>query len=591
MAQGAAWKGLALLVDRAGRDTYEAVYLAQGCTLRRAAAELVDLDGNDEYLARDPLHGHPVSNPAPQDPTHSTSMCQGAAMGDNAEKIAGGIALLVDAKGDDRYRAGCWAMGIGYFLGLGALVDFDGDDTYHAWVYTTGSGAHGGFGLLSDRRGDDTYRIGGWNCLGMAVDYGIGMALDGAGHDRYLNVSSGLGWNTGLGLALFQDSSGDDVYEPTSENALGWGKWYEKEDYNSDGKVDDAERRQWGIFLDLGGLDRYKLKGKNGQSWDHSSCAGGLDLPTPPPPWKVPANWEDLPAVDVLKLGASADAKARAAFALEHNLLREALELLPPAEAEAVFGKEVLALREKAKTAKDAESLVAECAAVPEKRRAFARAIVKDALVARMDAWTQGPLRTVLDKRKTLDRVRGEVLAADVAKRPDAVKRLQAIWAERTKVAVKVDATTRSIAGALDGLDGGWRDRMPAAGLNVGFDTITLEAFALTPAERVAIAKAEELEKAKVPPVLARLNDYRVMLGRGRLVSDDDLAKASADQAVAQGKAAKPKEGAQVASKAKSPDEALASWLAGAEHATLVDPRWTAAGLGAGGGFVAATFK
>ncbi len=576
--QGAATDGIGILVDRAGDDKYECAMFSQGASYRRAAALLLDLDGNDDYLAHDPLHGKPLVNPAPQDEKHSANMCMGSASGDRTEFKTGGIALLVDARGNDRYRAGCWAMGAGYFLALAALIDLEGDDLYHAWVYTTGCGAHGGFGLLSDRRGDDTYQIDGWNCLGMAVDYGMGMALDGAGHDRY-TTASGLGWNVGLGIALFQDSGGDDVYTPRDNN-LGYGRFYEDEDYNHDKQITPAEKRHWGIFLDLAGLDRYPAssKGKNAAQWDPSEYAGGLDVASPRPPWKVPDAWEDLAPAEILKLGAAAPAKDRAAFALEHGLYREAVDLLPPSDAEARFGKAVMELRERARTTKEIDALVRDCAKAPP----LGRALVQDALAARLEAWL-ATLKPLLEKKAALEKARADVIAADAASRPASVRKLQSLWAARAHGPVKVDPVVRAIVAALDA---GWRARLPVAAANAAVETLTLESVALTPAERDVLSRA----RPKGPPAIDKLNDYRAMLGRAPVAADADLAKLSADAASAQGKGAKPANMAQVVVKARSLDEALADWLA-ADHAALVDTKWAAAGAGAGGGWFAITLR
>ncbi len=99
--QGCGVFGVGVLVDRAGRDTYRAISDAQGSAtggLRRAgrhgrrrllrvptlprrrspapnaAATLIDLAGNDEYVAND----SEIRFPSSQNAEHNTSMCQGA---------------------------------------------------------------------------------------------------------------------------------------------------------------------------------------------------------------------------------------------------------------------------------------------------------------------------------------------------------------------------------------------------------------------------------------------------------------------------------------------------------------------------------
>jgi hypothetical protein len=263
--------------------------------------------------------------------------------------------MLLDVSGDDVYRAGCWAQGVGYFNGVGACLDLAGNDSYEAWVYIMGSGAHGGAGIQIDARGEDVYKVGGWNGPAMSVDYGIGFFLDGAGNDQYVGPSSGLGTSIGLGISLFQDSAGDDLYQP-KDDRIGFGVFYENEDYNQDGTVTPAEKRHWGIFLDLAGNDRYPAAWGNARDWSKSEFAGGLDRGSKWPemsPGKAKGrdgkevdvtdkNREDLEPADLLKL-VKGDPAVKAAFALDHGLWHEGSEWVskakdPKALLEKYFG-------------------------------------------------------------------------------------------------------------------------------------------------------------------------------------------------------------------------------------------------------------
>lgn len=257
-AQGYARDGVAALVDRAGNDRYEMDYTGQAAAEQGGFAVLIDADGHDSYLGRDPWYGHDVRVLSEQDYAHNMNKVQGVSWGHNARgHRAGGVAILYDLRGDDTYRAGTWAQGTGYFMGLAALIDLEGDDEYQSWVYSMGSGAHGGFGLLVDRKGDDLYQVGGWNAPAIAVDFGIGIFLEGEGNDRYITASNGFGRSVGLGIAVFQDSAGDDDYSTTKDRQFGVGTSYGADDYNRDGRVTPEENLHWAIFLDLGGADRY----------------------------------------------------------------------------------------------------------------------------------------------------------------------------------------------------------------------------------------------------------------------------------------------------------------------------------------------
>lgn len=110
--QGAAIAGgVALLVDAAGGDTYQAPSLSQGYG-QWGLGMVADLGlANDNYFARE--------------------YAQGAA----SREMSLGLGILVDQGGDDHYRA---TSGEGYGLG-GILLDLGGSDTYS--TQTTPQGA------------------------------------------------------------------------------------------------------------------------------------------------------------------------------------------------------------------------------------------------------------------------------------------------------------------------------------------------------------------------------------------------------------------------------------------------------------------
>ena len=75
----------------------------------------------------------------------------------HALNLAGGMGLLLDIAGHDRYQSANFSQGHGYFFGVGLLLDLDGDDEYQAARYGHGSSAHYGVALFNDRHGDDRY--------------------------------------------------------------------------------------------------------------------------------------------------------------------------------------------------------------------------------------------------------------------------------------------------------------------------------------------------------------------------------------------------------------------------------------------------
>lgn len=215
-SEGFALFGVAALIDLKGNDRYTGFNQVQACGLTGGAGMLVDVAGNDKYLADDET----VDFPSPQDPKHNVSMAQGAGNGRRADFLdglsyAGGVGVLVDGSGDDTYSCGVYGQGVGYWEGVGMLLDAEGKDAYRGQYYVQGAGTQYGVGLLDDAEGDDTYTSLLSSSQGSARDFGIGGLLDRSGNDRYEAgaLSQGAADTNAIGWLL--DLRGDDSYKAT----------------------------------------------------------------------------------------------------------------------------------------------------------------------------------------------------------------------------------------------------------------------------------------------------------------------------------------------------------------------------------------
>lgn len=251
-AQGAAQYGTALLIDRDGHDVYEASSYAQGFGWVRGAGMLVDDRGDDTYRC-DP--SDVLDNPSPQAPDVNASFCQGAGFGfrhgDPDLSLAGGVGILLDGAGDDRYTAGVYAQGVGYWQGLGMLVDRAGADRYDAVWYAQGAGVHYGAGVFVDR-GDSVDRYVGARhaVLGIGHDFGVGVAFEAGGSEIYALPSLAGGAASCGSVGLFVDASGDDIYAAVSPLALGAAT------ASDDCPVRDTHATV-GVMVDGDGVDTY----------------------------------------------------------------------------------------------------------------------------------------------------------------------------------------------------------------------------------------------------------------------------------------------------------------------------------------------
>jgi hypothetical protein len=257
-AQGAAMQGFAMLVDYEGNDTYTATTMAQGMGSVRGVGAILDYSGADVYqLGGKYFH-------APLMPEDYRSMGQGMGFG-MRPGFAGGLGLLYDKKGNDKYLGGIYAQGVGYWYATGVLIDEAGNDVYNAIYYPQGSGIHLASGFLYDGGGNDAYYSRHGPGEGAGHDWGLGVLIDNAGNDAYsIQGGNGLGLSNSVGI--FVDKQGDDRYERNETGNYGNGAFA-----RSTGSI--------GLFLDMGGKDVYPDSLKtNNSTWQKGTYGIGRDI-------------------------------------------------------------------------------------------------------------------------------------------------------------------------------------------------------------------------------------------------------------------------------------------------------------------------
>jgi len=263
-AQAAATVGFARLDDAAGRDLYEIGLEGQAFAGPFGVAFLIDRDGNDRYLAGGLEPDHERL------PHRHLSLAQGFAIG-RRPYIGGGVAALVDLRGDDVYVADVYGQGASYWYSAALLLDAAGADEYHVYQYGQGSGIHLSGAMLWDGAGDDVYD--GANIVqGAAHDFAVGICADRAGNDQYRarDLAQGAAVNCSFALAL--DAAGDDQWTAAIPDL-------------AQGRANDGGLRACdsiGALLDLGGADRYSAGAADGAR--RESPNGGIVYDTPAPP-------------------------------------------------------------------------------------------------------------------------------------------------------------------------------------------------------------------------------------------------------------------------------------------------------------------
>jgi hypothetical protein len=249
LTQGAAVGGLGLLLDLAGDDEYTSFGYAVGFGGPSGVGAVVDVAGDDRYQCGDTYPSNynaaDVPDGNPDNPQFQFD-CFGLGAGsgtrihtDDLEQrsygLAGGLGLLIDLDGDDRYRSANFSQGCGYFFGVGVKLDMGGNDEHTAARYGHAAGAHYGAGLFIDYAGDDRYASTGPFYNGAAA------------------------WHLSVMLGI-DAGQGDDVYDLRRSDGLGL-----------------AAHRAWSLFIEEGGRDRYLVPNGMGAASD-GSMGGFFDL-------------------------------------------------------------------------------------------------------------------------------------------------------------------------------------------------------------------------------------------------------------------------------------------------------------------------
>jgi hypothetical protein len=266
--QGAGMFGAGILWQRGGDTSYRAADKAQGFGGVNGYGLILDESGDDSYFAGGKY-------PCSWTPGQNFSLSQGFGFG-MRPFAGGGIGVLCDLAGNDRYEAGVYGQGASYWYSVGLLLDREGNDTYKAHQYCQGAGIHLSSGALIDWSGDDTYTAHAI-CQGAAHDYGVGMLIDRAGDDRYTGVSTAQGAALHNSFAMLLDRCGDDRYVGTDPK-------------QSQASGHDGGRREYGsiaLLLDLGGDDSYSQGWRNNSTWTKPFYGLGLDCEARPVFWSA----------------------------------------------------------------------------------------------------------------------------------------------------------------------------------------------------------------------------------------------------------------------------------------------------------------
>ncbi|MFB2938948.1 hypothetical protein ACE1B6_27155 [Aerosakkonemataceae cyanobacterium BLCC-F154] len=251
--QGSGSFGMGLLIDNQGSDRYSLYRYGQGYGFTKGVGLLLDSEGDDYYIGMEDKY----PNGGPFGAEKHVHFSQGAAFGRRADyndghSWAGGMGMLIDGTGNDRYECDVYCQGTAYWYSLGLLVDKTGDDYHRSGVYSLGGSPHFAVGIYQDDSGSDRYKVRLSQSLGKGRDWSIGWFEDSAGNDQYLGHHGILGSADVNGISVFWDKKGDDTYLSFAEPA-----------YGQSSVEGVSGLREFmltlGLFVDGGGKDNYFL--------------------------------------------------------------------------------------------------------------------------------------------------------------------------------------------------------------------------------------------------------------------------------------------------------------------------------------------
>ncbi|MBS3999398.1 MAG: HEAT repeat domain-containing protein [Desulfobulbaceae bacterium] len=141
-SQASAFFGLGFMKDDSGNDTYNAQHFSQAFAGPKAFAFLNDKSGNDKY----------ISNVKADEASYSQAVALGM-----PRFTGGGLAFLVDIKGDDTYKSTSCSQAFSSWYSVAALIDSEGDDNYSAETFSQSVAVNTSHAILIDNGGDNEF--------------------------------------------------------------------------------------------------------------------------------------------------------------------------------------------------------------------------------------------------------------------------------------------------------------------------------------------------------------------------------------------------------------------------------------------------
>jgi hypothetical protein len=256
--------GTGLLIDNQGSDRYFLYRLGQGYGFTKGVGLLLDIQGDDQYIGLEDKY----PNGGPFGAEKHLHFAQGFGLGKRNDTIdgnswGGGIGILIDGTGNDRYECDIYCQGSAYWYSMGILTDKSGNDYHNGGAYSLAGVPHFALGIYQDDGGNDEYTGFISQSLGKGRDFAIGWFEESEGNDWYQSSYSTLGSADINGIGVFWDKKGDDTY--LSLPNLNYGSAQMEASSGTSQKESPGLRQimfTLGLFVDGEGQDKYLLSPK-----------------------------------------------------------------------------------------------------------------------------------------------------------------------------------------------------------------------------------------------------------------------------------------------------------------------------------------
>lgn len=214
---GTGLAGIGLVAAGKESDRMRCAFRGLGVGLPQGIGWVVNLGGDDSYFGS-----------SSQSAKGSTSRVRSDAIGFSSgisnvgSPFAGGIGLVTDLSGDDKYEAGDRSVSFAEFGGATSIFDEGGDDNYQAGENSIATSKEEASAYLHDLGGSDLYLAPDGNSIVSAGESSNAILFDRAGNDRYIGSPSAVKAVAPIATEVLFDARGSNLLTfPFPESSFG----------------------------------------------------------------------------------------------------------------------------------------------------------------------------------------------------------------------------------------------------------------------------------------------------------------------------------------------------------------------------------